>query len=241
MASSHFRILLPVALAAVSGLLAGCASKTPDNYVKPVVKTIAVVSASDPRSVTFESKSTVGIFIPLAGLVAASNARARQEQLTATLKVGELTLGEKLTIQVVADLRQAGYQVEVLTDVKRPPDRPDNIDITAIKTQADAILQLQVTDAGIYSGLFSGSHVPRVSIYGLMYTKGGNERLYSGEVYYGAHAEKGKDWAVQADPKYTYTSAEDAMQKATEVRAVFVEGTLASGKRMAEQIIAAIK
>jgi hypothetical protein len=221
-------------------LLTACAS-SPEDAIKPVVKTIAIVPATDPKAVSFESRSTAGLFIPIAGLIAASEARSRQAQITAALQVEKLALGDKLTQHVAAELRKAGYEVEILTNLNRPKDYPDSIDIRTVSTAADAILQLQVSDLGIYSGLFSGSYVPRVSTYGLMYAKGRKRALYDAEIHYGAHAEKGKDWAVEADPKYSYTGPDDILGKAEEVKSVFTEGSVAAGRRMTEQLLARLR
>ncbi len=230
-----------LAAAALLALLVACATPSPEDAIKPVIKTIAIVPATEPQRVTFESRSTASVFIPVLGLLAASEAKKKQAEMTATLQVGKLSLADKLTQQVAADLRLAGYQVEILTNVERPKDHPDGVDIWTLPHGADAILHLQLNDVGIYSGLFSGTYAPRVTTYGLMVAKGRTRALYDAEVHYGAHAEKGKDWAVEADARYVYTSPDEIISKAEELRAVFAIGSAAAGKRMTELMLAKMR
>jgi hypothetical protein len=232
------RRLVPVLALA---LLSACASRPSQPVVKPAVKKIALVPAAEPRSITFESRSTAGLFVPVLGMIAAADARSRQGQISAALQVGRMGMGDRLTQQLAGALREAGYEVEIVTDLKRPADDPDNIDILALNTAADAVFQLRVVDVGIYSGLFSANYVPRVVTYGVMYSKDGGYTFYDAEVHYGAHAEKGKDWAVEGDPKHAYTGPDDILAKADDVKAAFMAGIVASGTRIAQQVLAALK
>lgn len=232
------RRLVPVLALA---LLSACASRPSQPVVKPAVRKIALVPAAEPKAVTFESRSTAGLFVPVLGMIAAADARSRQAQISATLQVDKLALGDRLTQQMATALRQAGYEVEIVTGLKRPADDPDNIDILALNTAADAVFQVRVVDLGIYSGLFSANYVPRVVTYGVMYSKNGEYTFYDAEVHYGAHAEKGKDWAVEGDPKHAYTGPDDILAKADDVKAAFTAGIDASGVRIAQQVLAALK
>lgn len=222
-------------------LLSACASGPAAPVAKPVIKKIALVPAAEPKAISFESRSTAGVLVPLLGLAAAADTRNRQAQLSARLQLERVALGDKLTQQMAAALREAGYEVEIVADVKRPADDPDNVDLLALETGADAVLQVRVVDVGIYSGHFSASYVPRVVTYGLMYSKGGVHTLYDAEVHYGAHAKEGKDWAVLGDPKHAWSGPDEILAKADDVKGAFVAGTSAAGSRMAQQVLAALK
>ncbi|MCY7316508.1 MAG: hypothetical protein LH480_13060 [Rubrivivax sp.] len=137
-------------------LIVACASPFPEDMVKPVIRSIAIVPATEPLRVTLESRSIVGLFIPVVGLVAASEAKQKQARIAAALLVDKLSLAEKLTQQVVADPQLAGYQVEVPSNLNRPKDYPDSIDILTVNHTADAILQSQLSDVGVSRGFFPG-------------------------------------------------------------------------------------
>ncbi len=206
-----------------------------------MVKKIALVPAAEPKAISFESRSTASLFVPLLGLVAAADASNRQLQISARLQLERLGLGDQLTQQMATALRGAGYEVEIVGDLKRPADDPDNIDLLALQTQADAVFQVRMVDVGLYSGHFSGSFVPRITTYGVMYSKDGEHTLYDAEVHYGAHAKEGKDWAVPGDPKHTWSSADEILAKTDDVKGAFAAGTAAAGARMAQQVLAALK
>jgi len=218
----------------------GCAT-SPEETTKPAIKSIALVPASNPKAVSYESRSTAAVLLPFANIANSIDSKNRRAQLTMAMQVDRLGLGDKLTEVVAEELRRAGYRVDILSGIARPADYPDNIDPRTIKSDSDAILQLIVNDVGIYSGFMSDSYVPRVTGYGLMYATGRRRPLFDGETHFGAHAEKGKDWAVEIDPKYTYSGPDQVVAKVDEVRTVFTNGTVATGKRMAQRILAAIR
>jgi hypothetical protein len=76
------------------------------------------------------------------------------------------TLGAALTAEVASALRAAGFTVDILQDVKRPSDVPDNVDFDGVSTDADAILNLCISEVGVYSSMLSRDYVPRLNAFG---------------------------------------------------------------------------
>jgi hypothetical protein len=145
-------------------------------------------------------------------------------------------LGADLTEEVVAALRGDGFDVEILKELTRPADDPDNIDYDKVSTDADAILHLWISEVGLYSSHLSRNYIPRVNASGRLFVKGQDNDVYDEDLYYGVDAKKGKEWAIVPDPKFAYPSFDAVMSNIDEVRSAFATGTLEISKRMSEEI-----
>jgi hypothetical protein len=143
---------------------------------------------------------------------------------------------------VTQQLRERGFEVEVLEDVKRPADNPDNIDddYVASHVDADAVLHIWIDEVGMYSGQLSDKYVPRINIRGKLWTKSREDSLYSDEVDYGVDARKGKSWAIFADERYRWGSFDELMSNMEDVRAAYKTGTRLAAIKMADQVAASV-
>jgi hypothetical protein len=220
-------------------LLASCATHSGTVASKPVIRRIAVIPASNPRWYTFRNAAPPPpIAYPFQFWVNMVDSKSKAKLFNAKLNSVPTTLGADLTQEVVAALRGYGYTVEVLDGVARPADDPDNVDYDKVSTDADAILQVWISEIGLYSGQLSLSYIPRVNALGKLFVKGKDDNLYvyDGEIDYGVDARKGKDWAIVPDPKFEYPSFEAVMTNINNVRSAFATGILEISKRMSEQI-----
>lgn len=227
-------LLAPAALAA-------CASRPPAEPVaKPVVRKIAVVPATDPRDLSLDSRSAIGLLVPIAGLAALAYSKSRQAELNLAISPATLGFAEPFSRQVAQGLAQAGFEVQMLDGVARPADDPDGVDLTSLGAGADAVLHLRVTSFGLYAGL-AGRYEPVLVTYGLVNTKPDNQYLTQAELHYGAHARKGKDWAIEADPAYAYADLEEVKRRADHVRQGFLAALQPSAERMVRQLVAELR
>jgi hypothetical protein len=225
-------------LAVLILLVAGCASD-PGGGVKPIVRSIALVPASNPKVLTYYNRNPAPVKSPLESYARSQATKRAAADLSATYQLETLALGEKLTEAVAAELRKLGFEVQIVTNVVRPKEVPDNIDIRTIQIEADAILQVSISDMGFYSPVPNALFVPYLAAYGLMYPKGHRRPIFDSDTQFGAYAEKGQDWAIEIDKQYYGTMSPSS--RVDEFRSLFAEGVAAGGKRMAQRIAAKLK
>lgn len=223
--------------------LGGCASGTksvaPAPAPVPVVRKIALVPAADPLALTLNNRNLATSAVPIAGLALRSVNEKKAEALNERLPVSSLGLGRALTTPVAEALRAAGYEVEVLQDIYRPVDEPDDVDLDTLVTDAPVIVHLKFEEVGVYSGLFASAYVPRVNVQGKVYAKSLDDKLYDESLAFGADARRNA-FSIAADPAYAYASFDELIARADELSTAFRAGSDALARRMAGQIIAAL-
>jgi hypothetical protein len=221
--------------------LVGCATPEIDSTPKPVIRSISLVSASNPETVYFENNSVLSGLNPIFASAQRSQNKAGEATLTEAIGLGNEKLGDRFTEGVAASLRAAGYQVVVLKDVVRPKGKPDSLDVRTIPITTDAILQLSITYAGVYSGVTSKKFTPNLATYAVLYQQGKRQPYFDGQVEFAASLPDGKDWAIKADPSFEFDSASAVFANAANLKSFFVTGTDASAKRMSEHIVRKIQ
>lgn len=225
-----------LAAVAVLASLAACAAK-PKYAGKPVVTKIALIPASEPLTLTLQNQNgVVQTLIPIAALGFHLDSKAKAKLFNERMASQRLALAPKVTTIVVAALRSAGYAVEVLDDLVRSADDPDDIDYGKIKTDAEAIVQVRVNEVGMFSSKLSPDYLPRVTVDGKLYIRNRDDSIYDETLYYGVDAKEGKTWAIVSDRRYVYPNFEDVMSKIAELRTVFEEATVALAHLLAKQM-----
>src|SRR5260370_1251981 len=216
-------------------LLTACATHSKTIAIKPVIKRIAIIPASNPRWYSFENAAPP-VGYPFQFWVNMLDSKSKAKLFNDKLNSQPTTLGADFTEEVAAALRGYGFTVEILDGLTRPANDPDNIDYDKVSTAADAILHLWISEVGLYSSHMSRNYIPRVNASGKLFVKGQDDNVYDGDIYYGVDAKKGKDWAIVLDAKFAYPSFEAVMSNVDEVRSAFATGALEISKRMSEQI-----
>lgn len=222
-------------------LSTACASHPKTVATKPVIKRIAVISASNPRWYTFENAAPPVGGYPFQFWVNKLDSKSKAKLFNDKVNAQPAALGTDLTEQVVASLRDRGFTVEILDRINRPPDDPDNVDDDKVTTDADAILHVWISEVGLYSSGYSRNYIPRVNVSGKLFVRGQEDNVYDEDLCYGVDAKKGKEWAIQPDAKYTYPSFDAVMTRIEEVRSSFADGTREISARMSGQIVDSIK
>ena len=221
----------------------GCASHSPTISAPiPAIHRIAFVAPSEPHWVTFENAAPpLPLRYPFQLWVNKIDSHSKALRFNQAVEPGKLTLAEIITETVKQQLTERGFEVEVLDDVKRPADDPDNIDddYVASHVDADAVLHIWIDEVGMYSGQLSDKYIPRINISGKLWTKSSERDLYSEEVDYGVDAKKGKSWAIVADERYRWGSFDELMSNLQDVRAAYTAGSRLAAIKMADQVAAA--
>jgi hypothetical protein len=226
-------------LAAV--ILSGCSNSPQDVGPKPVIKSIAIVAASNPQKVILENTNVLSGFSFGNAAAHRNDTQMKESTLNSSLNISDAKLGDVLTTKVVDNLRSAGFQVELVTNIERPRDYPDNIDIRTVSHSADAVMQLSLTYAGIYSGATSTTFNPQLAGYALLYPKGSKRALFNNEVAFGTAMSEGKPTEIKADAKFAYQGISSVYGNAVELRGFYVMGTDLVAKRLSEQLVSALR
>jgi hypothetical protein len=208
---------------------------------KPTIKSIAIVPATAPQSYTLANASTAQFFFPIAQSVISINNKANAKAFNEKLSVHQSNLANSLTESVAAALRGHGYNVQVLSNVVRPTEDPDDIDYDKLTYSADAVLHLSFTEVGLYSPRSSDSYLPRINAKGVLFAKGVEDDLYNEEIRYGVDARDGKPWAIAADKIYSFPNFNELMNRLDTVEASFQAGVREISKLLSEQVHVAIK
>lgn len=223
-----------------SALLVACAGHNTKPLPRPVVKRIAIIPAVNPKTYTlYNAAPPVGY--PFQFWVNKADSGNKEAVLNERLRYKPVDLATDLTEEVANGLRNRGFDVVILTDLRRPQEDPDNVDHDKLVTDADAVLHLWIQEVGLYSSHTSAYYIPRVNAAGEVFVKGREEDLYRQDIYYGVDARKGKSWAIVPDPKFSYRYFDDVLDRFDEVRSSFEIGARAIGQKMSEQVYDAVK
>lgn len=226
---------------AVVLLATACANQPKPVLAKPVVRTIAIIPATNPATYSFENQSAVQFLIPLAATVNYLDSKSKAKTFNEKLLAEPSVLGANFTDEVASALRGHGYQVQILEAVTRPTGDLDNVDYNKVVAGADAVLHLRFTEVGLFSPRSSNNYLPRVNAQGTLFVKGRDDYLYDQEIYYGVDARSGNTWAIAADHKFAYSSFDSVLVGLDGVRQAFSTGSAAISKRMSEQVHDSIK
>lgn len=231
---------------AIALCLVACGSQPkntppPVAVAKPKIKSIAIVPATTPKNYTLENASAAQFLFPIAASAYAINNKANAKAFNEKLSARPSALAGNFTESVVAALRRHGYDVQVLSNVARPADDPDDIDYDKLSYVADAVLHLAFTEVGLYSPRSSDNYLPRVNAKGVVFVKGFEDDLYDEEIRYGVDARSGKSWAIPADEKIAFSNFNDVLTRLDTVEATFLTGVQEISRRLSDQVHAAIK
>ena len=236
------RHFLSLTSALVLATLLGCASKRPPAVAaeRPLVHRIAVVPATDPLTFSLENRSSVMFLSPIVGVGVALDSKDKAKRFNQDPRTRRFDLASRLTAPVVAALRGAGYEVEVLDGIARPADDPDDVDLDKVAPGADAVLQLRVRAAGLYAGLLSNDYLPRVNVDGRLQVRASEDDFYDERLYYGVEPRPSAHVDIPPDPRYTYPTFDALMARMDDVGTALQTGTDALAQLMTKQLMHAL-
>jgi hypothetical protein len=220
-------------------LVLGSCAKTPKVVVpKPLIKSFAVVPATSPLVYTIDRRGSFGQVRAFSTTPALA---ANEKRLTAMLVSPQFSPGQNYTDAVATALRNRGYDVQVLGNIARNPEDPDDVDYAKLSYSADAVLHLYFDELGIYIQRSSRLYLPRLNASARLHVRGHPALLHDDSVYYGIDATPGKSWGIVADPRYAYRDVEFVIDNIESLREALAVRAQEVGKRIAERVDAAVK
>ncbi|KNZ31224.1 MAG: hypothetical protein AD742_18725 [Methylibium sp. NZG] len=222
-------------------VLTACAGTPKPAGPKPVIRSIAIVPATNPPQFSFAHTSALTALIPITSVFTHFDSKAKGVLFNERMLPVRQQLGMALSDGVASALRGHGYQVQVLDGIQRPADDLDNVDYEKVVAQADAVLHVRFTEVGLSSPVTAHGYLPRVNTVGTLFIKGHSDYLYDEAVYYGVDARKDKSWAILADKRFSYADFDTVMSSLESVRNAFETGVGEISKRMSQQIHDSIK
>jgi hypothetical protein len=230
-------MLRVVAVLSILALMSACATHPKTIASRPTaIKRIAIIPASNPKLYSFENAAPPIGGYPFQYWVNKVDSKSKAKIFNDRLNSKPSNLGDEFTEEVATALRGHGFTVEILEGLTRPADDPDNVDYDKIKSNADAMLHVWISEVGLYSSGFSLDYIPRVNAGGKLFVKGQEDNIYSENIYYGVDARKGKEWAIVPHAKYAYRSFDLVIANIDELRSAYATGVLEISKRMSDQI-----
>jgi hypothetical protein len=221
--------------------LFGCASKQVPTGPKPVVRSIALVPATLPQAYSLQNLSAVQFLVPIASLGYAMNSKAKAALLTQKIAADSFRIDQDLTDAVMNALRSKGYEVNMVSDLKRVVGSPDYIEYEKLPHVGDALVHVYFADVGIESPRSSTNYFQRVNVNTMVYVQQNKSYPYESAIYYGVDAKPGKEWAIEADPTLVYPDFDFVINNLETVRTNFKTGVKLAAERIADNIHAALK
>lgn len=187
-----------------------------DKRANAGLRTIAILEAPAPETLVVSNVGGVASGFGLLGAAIEESEEARKSRLfnQAVLRQRE-TLGQRLNDALASALRQAGYQVSLVSHrylvARDDAEAPDYSDVD---TDAEALLDAHYERAG-YVALGS-DYLPWFLISARLIRVRGQQRLYAKQLSYGAAIRERDVEHFPSDPKYRYASFDSLSEHAEE-------------------------
>jgi energy-coupling factor transporter transmembrane protein EcfT len=112
-----------------AALMASACSNQPKVVpAKLTLKSIALVPATNPQEFALTGASAAQFIVPLAATVQRIDGKQKTRAFTQQRQAKNLSMGSSLTEATAKALRAQGFEVQVLEQVERLKDSPDNVD-----------------------------------------------------------------------------------------------------------------
>jgi hypothetical protein len=222
-------------------ILAGCAGQnrhTQQEVSKILVKKIAILPIKERQTFTLGNRVGPFAFLPGAGLWNGLGMAEKSKEFAIKMREFNVTLGREITQALSDNLGQHGFETVILTDnkIRASPENPAEIRYHRIVTDADAILNVWIKEAGAFSVLSSVSYQPQLNLEVRLVSKLSEEFLYKLSIDYGANSGKTGDDSIPSDPKYRYKDYDTIMGKLPELVEALHFGAQALADQIANQI-----
>jgi hypothetical protein len=150
-------------------------------------------------------------------------------------------LEEELNHAFLRHWRDLGFEVKPIENLKRRLRQPDVVNFSSIKTDADAIVQVALSDVGLFRPSDGSAYYPYVYINAVVHVPKSDESLYPPTVTFGVEANKKEvELYLAADPKNGYAGFIEVVSNIKEVEDRLRKAVAIAAKRIASLTEAAM-
>jgi len=226
---------------AVAILLLGACASVPrqefDKQAQGAVKKIALLQVPEPKEISvINIGGASGMFGLIGGLAQAGDIQSKTNQYTDKMRQMNLQMGAEIAQALQRELKKQNYETVYLSD-QRPAIKNENqADYSAIRTDADAILDVWYVAVGYLSTANSFDYKPWVRVSARLVSAKDHSQLYFRAFNYGADLTSEGIENVGADPKYAYRNFDLLMSKADESAEGIKSGVNPIAVRIGEQL-----
>ena len=228
-------------------VVTGCANQNRSaqpEVRKIAVKKIAILPIKEPRDLALGKRGGPLAFLPGGRAWSKLEMSGKSSQFARGMRELNLKLGRDITNALRDNLEKHGFEVVILTDnlVRANPDDPEDMRYDKIKTDADAILNVWVTEAGAFSLFSSLVYQPQLNLEVRLVPRAlPEEVLYALSITYGADSGKADNDSVPSDAKYAFKDYDAIMANLPQVAESLNVGAQAMANQIANQIRREIK
>jgi hypothetical protein len=202
-------------------MLAACNTTPKNDTPRTPIKSIAIIPASN-TPLGFEYSAS--FFVPpiARGIINRVNAglgEVNAKIINDKLAAQGYDIGKQLTEGVVKQLQDAGFSVEVLTNIERKPGAPDDVDYTKIAHNSDAIFHVFFSEVTYQTPRGQSAFWPRVSASVQVYDKTGKNYLFETETYLDRGAKESRPGYFDAKDDLSFQDQEVMLTQIDKIRA----------------------
>ncbi len=172
----------------------------------------------------------------IGGLAQASDMQSKTNQYTDKMRQMNLQMGAEIAQALQRELKNQNYEIIYLSD-QRPAIKNENqADYSAVRTDADAILDVWYVTVGYLFTAGSLDYKPWIRVSARLISAKDQSPLYFRAFNYGADLTSEGIENIGADPKYAYRNFDLLMNKADESAEGLKSGVNPIAVRMGEQL-----
>lgn len=216
--------------------MSGCGSNPNKKLVEedplpPIVRKIALIQALEPVEFEADNRGSVLDYFGLMGWVIKKDIEGRGTRaIDSALDERTFRPGKEISEALLHALEKKGYEIEYVANPPRNPKDPEEIDWNALRTDADALILLEIDEIGLFSGFTTTRYIPRLNVDLDMVSRDREHDYFDFSIAYGADAETRNDEEIPAPWKYRFGSLEEAARQ----HEVLIDGFRYGIKRMAD-------
>jgi hypothetical protein len=150
-------------------------------------------------------------------------------------------LEEELNQAFLRHWRDLGFEVKPIENLKRRLRQPDVLNFSSIKTDADAIVQVVLSEVGLFRPSDGSAYYPYVYVNAVVHVPKSDESLYPATATFGVEANKKEvELYLAPDPKNGYVGFVEVASNIKEVDDRLRKALAIAAKRIASLTEAAM-
>lgn len=187
-------------------------------------RVIALAPVLAPAKFSIENRGSALTLVPGGAWGQMGIDAGRRAEFVEVLQKQKLDFSAEMAAALQVALAENGVQVVSLDEIRYVKDDPRTLEYKQLKSSTNLVLAVNIDEVGLYSGRFTSTYLPRFNVSFALVDRRTEDAFYEPTIYYGVDARKNSRDQILADPKYTFASYEQAIERHEDLVAVFREG-----------------